>query len=108
MASDELEQRVVLRARATPAAPARVNLFVDGVDVIPKVFLGRRQSSESSESSGSGGPSQGSALLSLRGPFSGAIPFGAFDVLYLDASLRVVRTSPQGFLAINVRDEIGD
>ena len=106
MASDELEQRVVLRARATPAAPARVNLFVDGVDVIPKVFLGRRQSSERS-GSGSGGPSQGSALLSLRGPFSGAIPFGAFDVLYLDASLRVVRTSPQGFLAINVRDEIG-
>ena len=95
VASDALEQRVCLKATAEPSQPARVNLFVDGIDLVPKRILGVTPSGAAGEG------------LSLRGPFSGSLPFGSFDVLYLDATLRVVRTV-QGYLAINVRDERDD
>ena len=92
--SDVIEQRVVLKARADPQLPARVQLFVAGIDFIPKRAFGQEIN-----------PDQ---QISLRGPMSGKIPFGAFDVLYLDSHMRVTKTYPQGHLAINVRDDFAD
>ena len=67
--SDVIEQRVVLKARADPQFPARVQLFVAGIDFIPKRAFGQEIN-----------PDQ---QISLRGPMSGKIPFGAFDVLWI-------------------------
>ena len=91
---DIIEQRVVLKARADPQSPSRVQLFVAGIDFIPKRAFGQEVN-----------PDQ---QISLRGPMSGKIPFGAFDVLYLDSHIRVTKTYPQGYLAINVRDDLAD
>jgi len=84
---DLVEQRVVLRAQADPAQPSRVDLFVEGLDLIPRTVLGN--------------PLVG-RQLQLRGPLSGRIPFGSFDVLYLDEALRITRTY-QGYYAVNVK-----
>jgi len=94
LSSDELEQRVVLKAKASPTEPRRVQLFVEGFDLDPLRVLGRQGGL------GGGGP------LRLRGPLSGRVPFGAFDVMYLDEDLRVVKTVGTGYLAINVRDPL--
>lgn len=85
---DQVEQRIVLRASSDKGSPFRVQLFVEGFDLVPQKFLGS---------------STPPNALRLRGPLSGKIPFGAFDVLYLDDTLRAVRTS-QGFYAVNIRE----
>lgn len=91
LAEDEVEQRVVLKAKSTPGAPKKVDLFVEGLDLSPKALLGQAWTGEDFE---------------LRGPLSGQIPFGTFNVLFLDDVLRVVRTA-QGYFAVNVRDNDG-
>jgi len=77
----------VLKASATRAQPRRVQLSVEGLDLVPKQVLGY----------------QGDAL-ELRGPLSGQVPFGSFEVVWLDEDMRVTKTD-QGYLAINVRDD---
>ncbi|KAJ1631974.1 hypothetical protein T492DRAFT_869005, partial [Pavlovales sp. CCMP2436] len=84
--SSRLEQRVVLKGSASPSAPRRVDLAVEGIDIVPKMVFGQ-----------AGGP------IELRGPLSGQVPFGSFDVLYLDETLRITKTVQGGFLAINTR-----
>mmetsp|Transcript_64690 Transcript_64690/g.145935 ORF Transcript_64690/g.145935 Transcript_64690/m.145935 type:complete len:253 (+) Transcript_64690:118-876(+) len=84
---DIVEQRVVLRAASKPSAPRRVELFVEGLDIFPKTVLGRAFDP-----------------VEVRGPLSGQIPFGAFEIIYLDDTFRVVRTG-QGCLAVNARDD---
>lgn len=88
---DSVDQRIVLKASAVPSAPRRVNLFVEGFDLAPRRLLGRPAA-------------DGLPGLRLRGPLSGQIPFGAFEVLYLDASWRVTKTT-QGRVAVNIRDD---
>ena len=42
--------------------------------------------------------------LRLQGPKALALPFGSFDIIYVDDTLRVVRTN-QGYWGVNVRDD---
>jgi hypothetical protein len=84
--AERIEQRVVLKAAASRTAPRRVDLFVEGLDVVPLRVFGR-----------AGMP------LELRGPLSGQLPFGSFDLLYMDRDLRIVKTVQGGHYAVNVR-----
>lgn len=92
LGQDGVDQRIVLKASADPSAPRRVNLFVEGFDLAPQRVLGRAAADGRLPA------------LRLRGPLSGQVPFGAFEVLYLDAAWRVTKTA-QGRVAVNVRDD---
>lgn len=87
--AERLEQRIVLKAKSSPSTPRRVELSVEGLDLVPTRVFG-----------------QTAAAVELRSPLAAQLPFGSFDVLYLDDSLRIVKTVQGGFIAVNVRDEI--
>lgn len=84
--NDDVEQRVVLRGKASPNNPSRVELSLEGIDVEAKTVFGQPFAPD----------------LTLKVPFGLALPFGTFDVLYLDDCIRITRTL-QGFYAINSR-----
>jgi hypothetical protein len=87
--AERLEQRIVLKAKSSPSTPRRVELSVEGLDLVPTRVFG-----------------QTAAAVELRSPLAAQLPFGSFDVLYLDDSLRIVKTVQGGFIAVNVRDEL--
>lgn len=82
---DRALQRVRCGASASPDAPDRVTLTIEGLSVEVE-----------------GGAVASLPPLDLRGFLS--LPFGEFRVLYLDDELRAVRTS-QGYLAVNARTD---
>jgi PAP_fibrillin len=103
-------QKVCLQATATPDQPTKVNLQVAGIDLIAPP-----SSSNGNENNGSNGKNglqqaieaEGLAVgllrnnpLELRGP--GTVPFGQFEILYLDEEMRIIRTG-QNYVAVNVR-----
>jgi retinol dehydrogenase-14 len=90
LSEDRLEQRVLLSYGKKPSAqyPRRVELKVKGVKVIPeRVFGGLVKD-----------------LPALGGPGLLAVPFGAFDVLYNDGHMRIVKTST-GQYSVNVKED---
>lgn len=84
-------QQVCCGAAADPATPTEVALTLVGLEL---------------RGSGAGG-GPGAWLadrgpVELRGPLT--LPFGRFDVLYLDEEMRITRTD-RGYYAVNVREE---
>jgi len=83
-------QKVVCEGSASPSNPATVDLKILGLEL-----------------EGNGGESGPAALfknnpVSLQGPLSA--PFGKFDLLFLDETMRITKTF-QGYYAVNMRDE---
>ena len=105
-------QKVVTSASASPEKPFTVNLKVSGLELeagdsstgndgndddlrrrieklgIPSAFLSQ------------------SGPIDLKGPLSNIIPFGQFEILYLDEDLRIIRTG-QNYVAVNQRIQNG-
>ena len=88
--NDSTEQRVLLDAQAAAPPSSRVELTLRGSE------LGRRRCWARHR----GHP----APLRLQGLKALALPFGSFDIIYVDDTLRVVRTN-QGYWGVNVRDD---
>lgn len=97
-------QKVVTTGKASPQSPARVQLDLSGLEV--------RSSDKSGSSSDFLEDVQSKGILPalLRQPLelngSLSLPFGSFEVLYLDDELRINRTY-QGYLAVNSRLNVG-
>jgi len=96
--SSRIIQKVCLEGSATQDQPSVVNLKVVGLELMG-------MTSSSSGSSGGGGPAAylESNPISLQG--GSALPFGKFDILYLDDTIRITKTF-QGYYAVNVREEV--
>ena len=90
--NDSTEQRVLLDAQAAAPPSSRVELTLRGSELRPKTLLGQALD-------GILPP------LRLQGPKALALPFGSFDIIYVDDTLRVVRTN-QGYWGVNVRDDV--
>lgn len=88
---DKLQQRVLLSYSTDGPDDSRVSLKIGGLAFRPQQVLGVSL--------------QSAPPLTLRGVLE--VPFGNFEVLYNDGSVRVVRTQ-QGFYGVNRRMEDGD
>ena len=87
-------QRVVTKALASPEAPTKVNLLLQGLEVALE--------SPNDENKGNATtPWWPRQPFRVQGPLTA--PFGSFEILYLDDELRVIRTN-QGFYAVNKRN----
>lgn len=82
-------QKVVCEGSASPSNPSTVDLKILGLEL---------------EGEGDSGPASilGNNPVKLQGPLSA--PFGKFDILYLDETMRITKTY-QGFYAVNLRDD---
>ena len=99
--SSRVLQKVCTEGKADPQNPKIVQLTVVGLDIMGSPC-------------GDGAPAgmeAGPAWLletlgpvELRGPLSGVIPFGQFEIIYLDEDMRVIKTG-QNYLAVNVRND---
>jgi hypothetical protein len=103
-------QKVVTSASATPEKPLIVDLKVAGLEL--EARSSEDDSSEDSSDLASRIQKQGIpvGLLSanpvdLKGPLN--LPFGQFEILYLDADLRMIKTG-QNFVAVNQRIRNGE
>ena len=82
-------QKVVCEGSASPSDPSTVDLKILGLEL---------------EGEGDSGPASilGNNPVKLQGPLSA--PFGKFDILYLDETMRITKTY-QGYYAVNLRDD---
>ena len=99
-------QKVVTQGKASPRNPSLVNLDVAGL----KVEASKRESSgtgfqESIEQRGLIAGLLEQRPLDLQGPLKA--PFGTFEIIYLDDTMRITRTG-QNFFAVNRRIQDGD
>ena len=82
-------QKVICEGSASPSKPFTVDLKILGLEL---------------EGEGDSGPA--SILVNnpvkLQGPLSA--PFGKFDILYLDDTMRITQTY-QGYYAVNLRGD---
>jgi len=106
-------QKVCCEAKGSPSQPSKVDLKLTGFELLGNVDNGVNDDLRTSgilpslEDIVVHGPA---ALfeknpLRISGPLSA--PFGQFELLYLDSSMRIIKTG-QGFYAVNVREEKGD
>uniref|UniRef100_A0A7S4JN60 Plastid lipid-associated protein/fibrillin conserved domain-containing protein n=1 Tax=Odontella aurita TaxID=265563 RepID=A0A7S4JN60_9STRA len=113
-------QKVCVEGKASPGNPKFVELTVAGIDL-----AGDAGGDDGPADDESGGKDEGiggflpdalkngpasffaSNPVELRGPLSGSIPFGRFEILYLDEEMRVIQTG-QNYLAANVRLKEGE
>lgn len=106
-------QKVCCTAKASPSAPSIVELTIAGLDLVGDVS--DFDSIENNENDPNGilgdlkkwivnGPAGTFAQnpIELRGIVT--LPFGKFEILYLDQDMRIIRTG-QGYFAVNVRGE---
>lgn len=100
-------QKVVCAATSNPKFPTIVNLQLVGVEL---VGISERDGDDDSSNmfpSFSSLIEKGPAALlakqpiRLRGPLK--VPFGKFEIKYLDDDMRIIKTG-QGFYAVNVRE----
>ena len=82
-------QKVVCEGSASTSDPSTVDLKILGLEL---------------EGEGDSGPASilGNNPVKLQGPLSA--PFGKFDILYLDETMRITKTY-QGYYAVNLRDD---
>jgi hypothetical protein len=111
-------QKVVTLASSSPSRPSLVNLKVAGLEV-EAMDGGRTMSTESQSSNGlyiqdvvkriqeQGLPVGILSLQPVDWKFSWNPPLGQFEILYVDADLRVIRTG-QNYLAANQRILTGE
>ena len=106
-------QKVCCEAKADASRPTFVDLKLIGLDLV-----GADGNNDGNDKTSSGntnmlqnvmeqirdGPAEFLSRnpIELRGPLKA--PFGRFEILYLDKTMRIIRTG-QGFLAVNIRDE---
>ena len=86
-----LLQKVVTQGKADPSRPAKVQLDIAGLQI---------QAPTTSDSSNPLLSLLKSRPVDLRGPWQ--LPFGEFELLYLDDHFRVTRTG-QNYIAVNQR-----
>ena len=96
--SSRIIQKVCLEGSATRDQPSVVNLKVVGLELMG-------MTSSSSGGSGGGGPAAYLESNPIRLQGGSALPFGKFDILYLDDTMRITKTF-QGYYAVNVREEV--
>mmetsp|Transcript_33007 Transcript_33007/g.69471 ORF Transcript_33007/g.69471 Transcript_33007/m.69471 type:complete len:296 (+) Transcript_33007:97-984(+) len=103
--SSRVLQRVCCEGSATQDNPKTVDLKLVGFELSG---LNGSDDVVSGDSSGLNSLFNGPAALlesnpvKLQGPL--AAPFGKFDILYLDANMRITKTY-QGYFAVNIREE---
>lgn len=106
-------QKVCTEGKADPKNPKVVDLTVVGLDLLGFRGDSNSEGTDTVEAKGLGARIKEGGLpaglleanpIKLRGPLSGAVPFGKFEILYLDDDLRIIRTG-QNYLAVNVRGE---
>lgn len=95
--SSRIIQKVCLEGSATRDQPSVVNLKVVGLELMGIT--------SSSSGSGGGGPAAYLESNPIRLQGGSALPFGKFDILYLDDTMRITKTF-QGYYAVNVREEV--
>uniref|UniRef100_A0A7S3QJJ2 Plastid lipid-associated protein/fibrillin conserved domain-containing protein n=1 Tax=Chaetoceros debilis TaxID=122233 RepID=A0A7S3QJJ2_9STRA len=109
-------QKVVCEAMAFPDGPSTVQLKLVGFELLGRTKDDGEDKDETSKSANSIFPSipdissiinEGPAAIllrnpvKLRGPLQ--VPFGKFEILYLDEELRIIKTG-QGYYAVNMRE----
>jgi hypothetical protein len=107
-------QKVVTQATASPDAPTKVNLRLQGLQVqweFPMSTHNENKDDRNDDTNSNSSKRSSSSTpppwwptpqnLRLQGPTTA--PFGSFEILYLDNELRIIRTS-QGYYAINRRN----
>jgi PAP_fibrillin len=89
-------QKVVTKASASSNEPTKVKLLLSGLQ------FESNDSNVLSFAQGGNNNSTEKPMFNINGPID--VPFGNFEILYLDQELRIIRTF-QNYLAINVRQK---
>ena len=111
-------QKVVTKATASPAEPCKVNLVLQGLQVEWNLQNGDNDGGGDDDDDDDNNNNNNNTTtntplpswlsffntnnpLVLQGPLT--VPFGSFEILYLDDEIRIIRTN-QGYYAINKRN----
>lgn len=106
---DRILQKVVCEAKAFPKDPNIVQLNLVGFELLGDTSSVQDKDSDKQSNTILSTIMKGPAELlkrkpiQLKGPLKA--PFGRFEILFLDEQMRIIKTG-QGYLAVNIRDDI--